>query len=331
MGPRRGDDPAGTRPFAFFVKTVRPWELSPLFEQVPPELRASAATSFPWRTEPAVYRSDLADVLPPGLRMPHAYDVADLPGPMAALWLEVVPTEQHPWTRERFAAAARALGRLAGSAATRGRALVGDFPLTVRSYLDGRVAGQVLPVLRSSVWEHPGLTAFADLRAPLLAAVEDLPDLVAELEALPSLAAHGDACPNNLLPDPDDVDGFVLIDFGLWNLQPVAHDLTQLLVGDIQIGRRPADDLVALDELVLAAYADGLAAEGTTVDAATLRRAHALQLFLFAGLSALPFDLLDGPPERVAALAPARAAITAHALDSLARSAGRAQESSRPG
>ena len=56
------------------------------------------------------------------------------------------------------------------------------------------------------------------------------------------LAAHGDACPNNLLRHVDD-DGFTLIDYGFWRPQPVAYDLSQLLVGEIQMRRLDADDL----------------------------------------------------------------------------------------
>lgn len=311
---------SGGRRFSFFVKTVRPWELSPLFEQVPPAMRALAATGFPWRTEPAVYRSDLGDVLPAGLRMPRAYDVVDLPGPMAALWLEEIVQDaagSAPWEPARFVAAARLLGRLAASPATRERARLGDFPLSARGYLEGRVAAQVVPVLRSDVWQQPGLEAFADLRDPLLSSLEQLPALVAEIDALPRLAGHGDACPNNLLTEAAGPDGFVLIDDGLWNELPLAHDLSQLLVGEIQLGRRAADDLQDLDEAVLLAYAEGLALEGYDVDLPLLRRAHALQLHLFAGLSGLPVELLGAPVDELAAVATGRAAITRLALDQL--------------
>jgi hypothetical protein len=47
-----------------------------------------------------------------------------------------------------------------------------------------------------------------------------------------------------------------------------------------------------------------------------LWRAHALQLLLFTGLSALPFDLLDALPEdALRATAATRAAIARHVLD----------------
>ncbi len=90
-----------------------------------------------------------------------------------------------------------------------------------------------------------------------------------------------------------DGDGFTLIDFGFWRPQPVGFDLSQLLVGDIQIGRRDADDLPGLAEACLTAYAAGLAAEGVEVPDAVLRRGHAVSLMLFNGLPSLPLELLE--------------------------------------
>lgn len=114
----------------------------------------------------------------------------------------------------------------------------------------------------------------------------------------------------------------ILIDFGMWNAFPLAHDLTQLLVGDVQIGIRSACDLGglgSLSELLLAACAEGLDAERTTVDREVLRRAHAVQLFLFAGLSSLPFEPLDGPSDVLAAIVEHRDAVTRFSLELLAR------------
>src|SRR5687767_11229763 len=62
-------------PFRLFVKHVQSWSRHPFFEQVPPEHRATAAVSVPWRTEALAYRSDLRDRLPEGLTMPRAVGV----------------------------------------------------------------------------------------------------------------------------------------------------------------------------------------------------------------------------------------------------------------
>ena len=54
------------------------------------------------------------------------------------------------------------------------------------------------------------------------------------------------------------------------------------------------------------------------LDLAVLRRSLALHLFLFAGLTALPFEMLDGPPEVLANLVEDRAEMARFSLDLLA-------------
>jgi hypothetical protein len=124
--------------------------------------------------------------------------------------------------------------------------------------------------------------------------------------------------PNNLLAGESD-DELVMIDFGFWGAAPVGFDLTQLLVGDVQIGKRSAEGLVELDEAIVAAYVAGLRAEGCELPEAVVRRAHALCLLLMTGLSAVPFDLFDGPvDERTTRIAADRAELTRFSLDLVA-------------
>lgn len=311
-------DVAGeTRPFALFVKQVHEWSRSPFFADVPVEVQPWAAQQVPWRTEGAVYRSDLVDHLPPGLAMPRSVGVHDIDDLSYAVWLEVVSTVEAVWDLDRYRRAAYLLGRFAGSRAVRERANVGGHEWDVSKYVEGRLKFQVLPMLGSDdLWHHPLLVeTFAGLRPRLDQAAASVDDVAAELMALPVLAGHGDACPNNLLVAPGDSD-FTMIDFGFFTALPVGFDLGQLLVGDVQIGLRPADDLVERDTASLTSYVDGLAAEGVDIDEQVVRRAHALQLLLFTGLSALPFELLDAEPtEQVRAMAATRATIARYSLD----------------
>jgi aminoglycoside phosphotransferase (APT) family kinase protein len=191
-------------------------------------------------------------------------------------------------------------------------AAVGGFPFTVDGYRTTRVAMQLEPILRSDVWQHPALGAYdADLRARLLAAVDRLPELAAEVDALPSVATHGDACPGNLLTTADE--GFTLIDFGFFTPLPVGFDLTQLLVGETMVGRLPASSLRAIEDVIVPAYA-----AGSRFDETTVRRAHAIQQFVFNGMSTVPFELLETtPPPELAAIAAERAAVTRLSLDLL--------------
>ena len=61
-------------------------------------------------------------------------------------------------------------------------------------------------------------------------------------------------------------------------------------------GERPAAALPGDERARLAAYVDGLRAEGCAVDVATVRRGHVLQMLLYPAVSSLPFELLDAEP-----------------------------------
>jgi thiamine kinase-like enzyme len=144
-----------------------------------------------------------------------------------------------------------------------------------------------------------------------------------ELDAYPRATAHGDACPNNLLVcDPARPD-LVMIDFGFWSTQPVGFDLGQQQLGEAQLGRRSAADVVALDDQLVTAYVDGLRAESYDVACAVVRRAHALQMVLFSGLSAVPWELFDlEPTEERLAVAGTRADLARFTLDLLDATGG---------
>jgi hypothetical protein len=294
---RTGD---GERPYAFFVKVVQSWSRSRWFAFVPEPMREIALAGLPWEVEPAVYASDLADRLPPGLSMPRAYAVRALDGLSAALWLEAVDHVEVRWEVARFTEAARLLGRLAASPRVRPLADVGRGAQqqVVRGYAEGRLRNQVLPALQDDgLWRHPLVaTAFCpELRDRLLQAADRLDELVDELESVPVMTLHGDACSRNLLVRSDGC-GLSLIDFGFWSKGPVGFDLGQLLVGEVQTGERPADDLPELEAACLPAYVDGLRGEGADVPLETVQRAHALQSLLFAGLSTVLLDQLGAAP-----------------------------------
>ncbi|MGB9013335.1 MAG: phosphotransferase [Aeromicrobium sp.] len=287
-----------TAPFAFFVKHVQSWSRSPLFAEVPPQIASMAEKSVPWRTEPLAYRSDLGDRLPDGLRMPRALGVFDLDEKSASIWLEEVVTAPAVWDLARYARAAHLLGRLAASPSVRERADVGEFGWTVHDYLIGRLRIQVLPLLHDAdIWKHPLVARAFDntLRSRLRRLADQADELVDELGRLPMGVAHGDACPNNLLVTPE-LEGFVLIDYGFWTAAPVGFDLGQLLVGDVQIGRQDATNLRAVDDVIVPAYVGGLHAEGCDITESVVRRAHALHLMVFTGLSILPFEHLAAEP-----------------------------------
>lgn len=285
------DGGSGVREFTLFVKRVHSWRHSPAFASVPPEIAEWAAASVPWRSEPLLYASDLADRLPEGLSMPRAVRVDERADDSATIWMEAVEASPEPWDRETYVEAAGLLGRMSGSSRVAELAALDPQAWHVQYFVEGRIGHTVLPgLLDEATWEHELVAPhFGDLRAPLTGVASRLDALAEEFAAMPHRASHGDACPNNLLRHPSGT-GFTLIDFGFWRPQPVGFDLSQLVVGDIQIGRRDAADLPELAEACLTAYADGLAAEGAEVPDAVLRRGHAVSLMLFNGLPSLPLE-----------------------------------------
>ena len=282
----------GVREFTLFVKRVHHWRHSPAFAFVPPEVREWAAASLPWRAEPLLYASDLAQRLPEGLTMPRSLRVDERADETAVVWL-AVDCAPMPWTAADSVRAARLLGRLAGSARVAPLAGIDPQPWHIDHFVTGRLAFTVLPGLHDeATWRHPTVAEhFGDLREGLTTVASRLGALADEFATRPHLASHGDACPNNLLRREGD-PGFTLIDFGFWRPQPVAFDLSQLLVGDIQIGRQDAHDLPERAEACVLAYAAGLADEGVEMPLDQVRRGHAVSLMLFNGLPSLPMEML---------------------------------------
>ncbi|HSF37973.1 MAG TPA: phosphotransferase [Nocardioides sp.] len=311
----------GPRPFTLFVKRVHSWRHSPAFAGVPPEIGEWAASSVPWRAEPLLYASDLAERLPQGLTMPRAVRVDERPDETAVVWIEAVEVSAEPWETGTYVEAAGLLGRMSGSSRVAELAEIDPLPWHIQSFVQGRLAHTVLPGLfDDATWEHELVAPyFGDLRGRLTVVADHLDPLAEEFARLPHRTSHGDACPNNLLRHPSGA-GFTLIDFGFWRPQPVGFDLSQLLVGDIQIGRRDATDLPEVAEACLTAYAAGLAEEGAEVPDATLRRSHAVSLMLFNGLPSLPLEhLAEEPTAAMHDWSLQRSRIARYALDVLER------------
>lgn len=299
----------GARPVSLFVKVVQSWALSPLFAYVPPEHRAAALAQLPWEIEPLIYGSALASALPEGMRMAELYAVLDLRPDAAAIWMEDVEWVPRSWSYADYARAARGLGQFAASTQVAEaiepiRATVGA--QTVRDYVQGRVAMQVLPALHNpDLWNHPLVSQhFAAHRDRLLELGRRLPMLLAELEALPTGLCHGDACTRNLLTAGDGT--LVLIDFGFVRYAPLGLDLSQLVLGEIQLGERSPADLTELWSTCLSAYVDGVQRTGAAASYDDLGQAGALGMAIFAGVSVIPFELLDQP------LSPASYVVFAH-------------------
>lgn len=284
----------GPRAFALFVKRVHNWRHSPAFAHVPAEIAEWAAASVPWRAEPLLYASDLAERLPEGLTVPRCLRVEEHEDETAVVWIEAVDSAQAQWTYDDSVRAARLLGRLSGSPRVAALADIDPQSWHIDHFVTGRLAFTVLPGLHDdTTWRHPAVAEhFGDLRDGLTTVAAHLDAVAGEFAGSLHRAAHGDACPNNLLRRAGH-PGFTLIDFGFWRSQPIGFDLSQLLVGDIQIGRQDAADLPERAEACVLAYVAGLADEGLEVPVEQVRRSHAVSLMLFNGLPSLPTEMLQ--------------------------------------
>ena len=294
-----------TEDFRLVAKVLRSADRSPVWTMIPPEHRADALEMLDWRVEPAVYASDLAEHLPPDLTMPRCYAVSPVDEGSAVLWLEAVTGAVPTWGDADLARAARALGRLAGSAAVAGVAdRVGHpyGPVQARRYWQGRLSGQFGTAYRDAgLWRHPVLAAEVDAgtRARILGLLDAAPALVAEIETLPLLSGHGDGCANNLLLTPAAVVG---IDWAFFSRLPMGFDLTQLVVSDVELGRAAAATLPHRQAVAVPAYAAGLADEGFAVDPDVLLRAHRVQAALAAGVAVIPLERLGEDPRTLGPL-----------------------------
>jgi hypothetical protein len=136
--------------------------------------------------------------------------------------------------------------------------------------------------------------------------------------ASPNAAVHGDASPQNLLVPSGAPDTFVAIDWSLMGPVAVGYDLGQLLIGLAHAGRLDVDQLTAVHEAVLPAYAAGLADEGMPVDLDVVRFGFHGALVVRSAFSALVFSGAAPPgpptPDRAATVA-RRVRLTRHLVD----------------
>jgi hypothetical protein len=313
-------DDRGSASWSVVVKILQSYRHVPL--HVPPELRAAARADHSWRHQADLYRADLADLLPPGLRLPVVYRIDDLGDDRVAVWLEDVEETDLPWDLPRFTRAARCLGRLAIRMTRAEHRLPASFFRTPGSVLRWQFTERrhsALPLLGDDrLWAHPAVRAAGDewLRADLQRLAERAPALLDGLDRLPHTFVHGDASPQNLLVPAGDPDELVAIDWSLIGLSVVGYDLAQLLVGLVHSGRLTVEAMPAVHQAVLDGYCAGLADEDAAIDDDAVRFGFDATLVIRSAFSALPLDRLTGPPDdEPAAPVAARIALTRYLVD----------------
>jgi len=297
-----------TADWSCFVKKLQSARYWPFIEMVPEQFRAAFIQNLPWELEIAVHRSDIADVLPDGLRLAKAYRIDVYDDDRGTLWMENVVQEPGPWPMERFERAAHLLGRLS---ARRQPHLVepllprGDVTtpgVGLRYYTGGRVMTSALPAIADpKTWQHPLLAAAVcnlgdhRLRDDLIDLGARLPAVLDALDALPQCYQHGDASPQNLLVAQGNPDEFVVIDWGFDCPQAVGFDLGQLLVGLAHAGELAPDALPLVHKVIMKAFQNGLAEEGMQVTEEQVLYGYLGSLCARATFTALPLEEITKP------------------------------------
>jgi hypothetical protein len=290
---------AGERPWSAFVKVLQHPRHWPLIDHVPPQAAAEILELFPWR-EGLDTHERMRPVLPPGLRVPDVYAVADLADDRLAWWMEDVDVDDDAWTDERYARAAHLLARLAARRTAGTTAGTSDLApgFAVRKVLDARGPLLAAALADDALWARPVVAGTVDTgyRADLARALGAMPDLLDEMDTLPLALPHGDAAPVNLLRPRAEPGTLVAVDFAFQCPLPLGHDLGQLLAGEVERGRTEPGRLPGLLRVVEQAYVDGLAAEGLDVPASTVHRGMVCSSLGPRTLpGAFPLEHLDAP------------------------------------
>lgn len=232
--------------------------------------------------EAQLYASGRLDHLPPGIRAPRCYGRHD-----GWLWLEHVEDDAPSWSLDRWADAARRLGRLNG-ALPAADMLTGHRGLRnarLREILDrhepliARIAAAADNPQVSHWWPRPTVDAIIALWHQRAAFCD-------ALERLPQTFAHGDAIRRNLLYRADEL---VAIDWEQAGLFAPGEEVGQLLsIAAAFFDADPAD-LPALDEAIFAGYLEGLQPPNPkTVRVAYAAHAALRNLFNAVGTSVPP-------------------------------------------
>ena len=238
-----------------------------------------------WKRELFVYRSGFLGTLPDGLVAPRCYGTWELPGDVACLWLEdVAEATDAAWPLERYALAARHLGRLNGLYA-------GPQPLPDYPWLGRRRIGQwydQLPNWRAIPWDHPQVSA----RYPeneidnLRRVLREAEDFIDRLDRLPQTLCHGDIYPTNLKSrGRAGHEQTVALDWALAQVGPIGYDLGGLTFGAYL--NLPELSLPEVDSALFEAYVAGLRDSGCTVEDQQVRFGYAASAVLIIALFTL--------------------------------------------
>ncbi len=236
-----------------------------------------------WKRELYVYQSGLLELLPEGLAAPRCYGVEELPDNIALMWLEDIRDSMDgTWPLERYALAARHLGRLNGM-------FISDHSIPAIPWLSlDRNRQWVTPpaIWEAIPWDHPRVlrrypTNGANTFRRMLLENECF---LTRLDLLPRTLSHGDSYPTNFMSRrlADGSQQTVALDWALLGIQPLGDDLGQFVYGAQM--NLPGIPPVQITETLFENYLNGLQEYGCQVDPMSVRFGFVTSAALRVGL-----------------------------------------------
>lgn len=249
--------------------------------------------------EALLYQSGFLCGLPAAITAPKFFGETQRPDGSSWLWLEGISDEGARWPLERYAVAARHLGRMNG-------AFLVDRDLPDQAWLSRRWLGQWLEVAGPAVKElgmsghHPLVRQV--LPPPITSAFtrlwHDRYDFLALLHTLPRTFCHLDAFRRNLIfrTRPDGRQEMIAIDCGYAGIAAIGEEIAPLVAATLFFGEFPAQSAQLLEDAVLGAYVEGLHDAGWRGDAELVRTGYVIAVALRYGVGLLRgvlFYILD--------------------------------------
>lgn len=279
--------------FVKILQHLRHWALLPV---IPPPVAEEMIRFYPWREELELWRPELVERLPAGIRVPHLYDAVELGDDRVAVWMEKVDLDPRPWSLDTFSRAARLIGEhnalMCDDDVVRACGRDDDYALMM--WARNGLQPRLFELDDAGRWEHPSLAPYAAVRQRAVRAGTMVEDILARLAPLRHGIPHGDCSPQNLLV-PRGRDEFVMIDISFQAPSPPGTDLAQLVVGLAHAGELAAEQLPEVEKVVLASYAEGFRATGLELDDQDLQTAYAGTLLLRSAFTSIPWEWIDDP------------------------------------
>ncbi|HEX9839101.1 MAG TPA: hypothetical protein VGA72_07135 [Anaerolineales bacterium] len=259
---------------------ARPWSI--VLKAVHAPLNDTDPTHWNYhRREILAYQSRLLTDLPGGLKAPRYFGVTEYPEGVCWLWLEdLVDSVGLPWSLAEYGLAARHLGQFNGAYAAghplpAARWLSRDWLRGWLNYYEADCRDTLELIRDERFWENPLLrNAFPQpVTDDILRLWASHQTLLAALDQLPQAFCHMDAYRPNLFIRQADRGAAhtVAIDWVFAGIGGIGEEIANLLAASLIWFEYDAAQVKSLDEVIFAAYLEGLREAGWQGDTGLVR------------------------------------------------------------